>query len=207
MLLPGAFTSCMVGPNYHTPDSSVADQWTTNTAVSNKPLNAADAYWWKAFNDPVLNELIDLAYRNNLSLQVAGVRVLEARAQLNKSIDNLFPQQQGLSGGLTYTKLSPSSLSFSPAGLTSAFTMDQVLFSASWEIDFWGKYRRGIQSDRTTFLGTVASYDDALVSLIADVATSYVNIRRILYRAAGAHEPDARCLGCTPFHRTLSHPV
>ena len=54
---------------------------------------------------------------------------------------------------------------------------DQVLFSSSWEIDFWGKYRRGIESDRATFLGTVASYDDALVTLIADVATSYVNLR------------------------------
>ena len=54
---------------------------------------------------------------------------------------------------------------------------DQVLFSSSWEIDFWGKFRRRIQSDQATFLSTVASYDDALVTLIADVASSYVNIR------------------------------
>jgi outer membrane protein TolC len=70
--------------------------------------------------------LIEVAYRNNLSLQIAGVRVLQARAQLNRSIGNLFPQQQALSGALNYSKLDKS-----PPGLTSDFTMDQVLFSAS----------------------------------------------------------------------------
>jgi NodT family efflux transporter outer membrane factor (OMF) lipoprotein len=167
----------MVGPNYRTPKSKVEAHYTGNLAGSNQPPNIADAYWWKCFDDPVLDGLIETAFSNNLSLQVAGVRVLQARAQLNQSIGNLFPQQQGLSAGLNYTKLNTSSQAFIPAGLTSDYTMDQVLFSASWEIDFWGKYRRGIQSDRATFLGLVASYDDALVTLIADVASSYVNIR------------------------------
>lgn len=167
----------MVGPDFHTPHADVADRWMTNAAVSGKPARPADASWWKSFGDPVLDDLIDFAYRNNLSLQVAGVRILGARAQLNKSIGNLFPQQQGLSGAIDYTKLNAPALSFVPAGLTSDYAMDQVLFSASWEIDFWGKYRRGVQSDRATFLGSVASYDDALVTLIADVASTYVKIR------------------------------
>jgi NodT family efflux transporter outer membrane factor (OMF) lipoprotein len=166
-------TSCMVGPNYQTPKAKVADQYTGNPGEA---ANIADAYWWRPFDDPVLNELIETAYQNNLSLQVAGVRVLQARAQLNRSIGNLFPQQQGLSGALNYSHFDQPSVSAVP-GLTQNFTMDQVLFSASWEIDFWGKYRRGIQSDRATFLGTVANYDDALVTLIADVASTYVNIR------------------------------
>src|SRR4029434_2486984 len=72
-----------------------------------------------------------------------------------------------------------SALAISPAGLNTDYLSDQLLFSASWEIDFWGKHRRGIESDRATFFGTVASYDDALVTLIADVATSYVNIRTL----------------------------
>jgi outer membrane protein TolC len=93
--------SCMVGPNYQTPKAKVADQYTGNPG---KAANIADAYWWRTFDDPVLDELIETAYRNNLSLQVAGVRVLQARAQLNKSIGNLFPQQQALSGELNYTR-------------------------------------------------------------------------------------------------------
>ena len=163
-LLLGLLTSCMVGPNYQTPNAKVAGQFQADPVGPDKPVNAADACWWKGLNDPVLDGLIETAYSNNLSLQIAGVRVLGARAQLNQSIGNLFSQQQGLSSGLNHTKLN------------SDYLTDQVMFSASWEIDFWGKYRRTIQSDRATFLGTVAAFDDSLVTLIADVASSYVNL-------------------------------
>ena len=184
LILPLALTtSCMVGPNYHTPNAKVEEQWTYNSAAYSKQTKRDNTSWWKTFKDPVLNNLIELAYRNNLTQQVAGVRVLQARAQLNTSIGNLFPQQQNLSGALNYTKLSTPDRSFfragsfSPTGFSSNFVTDQTLFSSSWEIDFWGKYRRTIQSDRAAFLGTIASYDDSLVTLIADVATNYVNIR------------------------------
>src|SRR5262245_40779607 len=86
-------TSCMVGPNYQTPEAKVESQYQLKPAGRDQPVNVADAYWWKSFNDPVLDGLIETAYSNNLSLQIAGVRVLGARAQLNQSIGNLFPQQ------------------------------------------------------------------------------------------------------------------
>ncbi len=172
-----ALVSCKVGPDYQTPKAAVESRYSDTYVSAPKPVSAAEVYWWKVFKDPVLDELIQTAYRNNRSLQVAGVRVLGARAQLNKSIGNLFPQQQALSGSVNYRRLNPPDIAFSPGGLTSDYITDQALFSASWEIDFWGKYRRGIESDRAAFLGTVASYDDALVTLIADVATTYVNIR------------------------------
>src|SRR5207248_4247156 len=89
---------------------------------------------------------------------------------------------------VNYTKLSTPQRAFVPAGLTPNYVMDKVLFSSSWEIDFWGKYRRTIESDRATFFGTVASYDDALVTLIADVATSYVNIRTLEERIRVAEQ-------------------
>jgi NodT family efflux transporter outer membrane factor (OMF) lipoprotein len=169
-------TSCLVGPNYRTPNAKVEERY-QGDATPGKGGNAADAYWWKAFNDPILNQLIETAYSNNLSLQIAGVRVLAARAQLNVAIGNLFPQQQGVSGDLNYSRINTSGRALLPNGLTSDYLSDQVLFSASWEIDFWGKYRRTIESDRATFLGTLASYDDSLVTLIADVATTYINLR------------------------------
>ena len=90
--------SCKVGPNYATPPAKVAGHWQENPAVTNRAYSAAEEYWWRNFEDPVLDQLIESAFRNNLSLQVAGVRILEARARLNKSIGNLFPQQQALSG-------------------------------------------------------------------------------------------------------------
>jgi NodT family efflux transporter outer membrane factor (OMF) lipoprotein len=174
-------TSCMVGPDYVTPQAKVAGQWTDNRAITNQPYSLAEAYWWRNFEDPVLDQLIDTACRNNLSLQIAGVRILQARAALNKSIGSLFPQQQGISGQVDYSRLNNNLVAGIP-GWNADYTSAQILFAATWEIDLWGKYRRGIQSDRASFLGSVATYDDALVTLIADVASSYVNIRTLEQR-------------------------
>ena len=170
--------SCKVGPNYTTPTAKVAGQWQANPAVTNQAYSTAEEYWWRNFHDSVLDQLVETAFRNNLSLQVAGVRILEARAKLNKSIGNLFPQQQNLSRQLNYTRLDDGLVTAIP-GIDRNYLSDQVLFAATWEIDFWGKYRRAIESDRAAYLGTIASYDDALVTLIGDVASSYVNIRTL----------------------------
>jgi len=170
--------SCKVGPNYSTPVAKVAGQWQQTPVITNRAYSAAEEYWWRSFSDPVLDELIESAYRNNLSLQVAGVRILETRAKLNKSIGNLFPQQQTLSGQVNYSRLNDGVVTLIP-GVDRNYLSDQVLFAATWEIDFWGKYRRSIESDRASYLGAIASYDDALVTLIADVASSYVNIRTL----------------------------
>ena len=162
-------TSCLVGPNYQTPKSDVAPQWMPSPAAAPQPLNAADAYWWQVFQDPVLDGLVEAAYQNNLTLQIAGVRVLRTRAQLNKSIGNLFPQQQGISSAITWNQVN------TPVTVNRAD--DNLLFAATWEIDVWGKIRRSIESDEAVYLGSLASYDDLLVTVIADVASSYVNIR------------------------------
>ena len=170
-------SSCMVGPNYTTPKAPVADQWTPKSASTSQPSVAAEAFWWKRFDDRVLGQLIDTACRGNLSLQAAGVRVLQARAQLNKTIGELFPQQQGLSSQVDYNYLNAS------ANVTQSMTRNpvsgQALFAATWEIDFWGKFRRGIESSQAAYLGSMAAYDDALVTLIADVGGTYVNIRTL----------------------------
>ena len=155
-------TSCMVGPNYKTPKADVAPQWQPSTALTNRPFSNTETYWWRNLEDPVLNQLVEAACRSNLSLQIAGVRILQTRANLNRSIGNLFPQEQGVSGQVAYTRLNDSSFSSVP-GVNPNFVSDQVLFGATWEIDFWGKYRRGIQSDRAEFLGSLAAYEDSML--------------------------------------------
>ena len=74
-------------------------------AVSEHPYGTVEKYWWRTFHDPVLNRLIEAAYAQNLSLQIAGVRILAARAALNATVGNLFPQQQGAAGGINYYRL------------------------------------------------------------------------------------------------------
>lgn len=171
-------TSCMVGPNYQVPKADVAPTWTTNPAITNRPFSDAEIFWWRNLNDPILNQLIESACARNLSLQIAGARILETRARLNHSLGNLFPQQQGISGQVNYAQLNNSLLAEIP-GVNPDYVSDQVVFGATWEIDFWGKYRRGIESDRAGFLGSIAAYDDAMITLIADVASTYVNIRTL----------------------------
>ncbi len=158
--------------------AKVAEQWSENSVPAKQADSAAETVWWQSFQDAVLNQLIDKAYQNNLSLQIAGARILEARARLNQTIGNLFPQQQVITGDLNYTRLNDGLISKLP-GIDPDHVTDQLLFAATWEIDFWGKYRRSIEAEEATYLGSVAAYEDALITLISDVAASYVNIRTL----------------------------
>ena len=87
---------CAVGPDYTRPEVPVMDQWIEeqNPALSTA---AADlAQWWKRFNDPVLDALMEKAFRQNMTLRIAGIRILEARAQLGIVAGNSYPQVQQL---------------------------------------------------------------------------------------------------------------
>ena len=134
--------------------------------------------WWRAFNDPILDSLIERAYRDNLSLRIAGVRVLEARAQLGIAIGGWYPQIQQAFGSLEKNRLSARSPIASPNAQLS-YSQSEIGFQASWELDFWGKFRRAIESADASLLATVADYDTALVTLTGDVASSYILIRTL----------------------------
>jgi len=166
-----------LGPDYVRPPVAASERW----------LNADDARlkgqehgtyrtWWTVFKDPVLNRLVDLAYRENLPLREAGVRVLEARAQLGIAIGELYPQVQQAFGSLQYTRLSERTLQGSFSRIFE-YTQSQLGLNASWELDFWGRFRRAVESADFNLLSTLADYDNTLVSLTADVASTYVLIR------------------------------
>ncbi len=165
--------SCMVGPNYKEPKKPVPTHWLqTNASVKETPIQ--DANWWEVFHDETLTTLIQKGYHCNLSLQSAGVRVLQTRAQLAQSVGNLYPQQQALVGNYTYQRIGGGSLE---GLLPQSFDLASLGFSASWELDFWGKYRRAILANDAEFLASIAAYDNALVTLTADIATTYIAIR------------------------------
>ena len=163
----------MVGPNYKEPKQSIDKHWQTQHS-SVKEKSPKDAKWWEVFHDSNLTTLIHEGYHNNLSLQSMGVRVLQARAQLAQSVGSLYPQQQYLVGNFSYYQIGGNYLQ---SVLPQSFDTALLGFSANWEIDFWGKYRRAIQSNDASFLATFAAYDNALVTLTADIATTYINIR------------------------------
>lgn len=163
----------MVGPDYKEPKTSVAKHWINNNAsVKETPIH--DAVWWEVFHDKNLTSLIHAGYHHNLSVQATGVHVLQARAQLAQAVGELYPQQQALVGSYDYNRIGGGSLQ---SLLPSSFDTASLGFSANWEVDFWGKYRRAIQSNNAIFLASLAAYDHALVSLTADIAGAYINIR------------------------------
>lgn len=172
----------MTGPDFKTPDAKVADEWTARETPGINNLPQADSQWWKVFNDPVLDELVQTAYEQNLTLQIAGLRVLEARAQLGIVTGNLYPQSQSVSGNYSYNRGKETAVTdryFNQAGTG---------FDAAWELDFWGKFRRGIESADANLIANIASYDDVLVTLTAEVARSYVLIRTLEERIRLARE-------------------
>ena len=163
----------MVGPNYKEPKKLISQHWEKqNNTIKETPIK--DAQWWTVFHDATLTALIHQGYEHNLTLHMAGVHVLQARAQLAQSVGELYPQQQALTGNLTYQRIGGTSLQ---TLLPNNFETAILGPTASWELDFWGKYRRAILSNDAVFLASYAAYDNALISLTADIAIAYINIR------------------------------
>jgi NodT family efflux transporter outer membrane factor (OMF) lipoprotein len=168
--------ACMIGPDYKPPPTPVAKVWMEGGWASVDTARQEYRDWWSVFNDPVLSQLIDVAYRQNLTLMTAGVRVLEARAELGVAIGEFYPQQQLVSASVSYNGL-PISTPFN--FINNTYWSDSFGAQAGWELDVWGKLRRGIETADDSFLASVADYDDVLVTLTADVASDYVQIRTI----------------------------
>ena len=173
MLLTLFLSGCLVGPHYKEPKKKVAAHWIKHDRTVKETPNH-DTRWWTLFHDPTLTALIQRGYHNNITLQIAGVQVLQARAQLAQAVGELYPQQQEILGNLTYQRLGGTSLE---SVLPSNFWTNLLGLSASWEIDFWGKYRRAILANDANFLASYAAYDHALVSLTANIALTYISIR------------------------------
>ena len=177
MGLAVTLSGCMVGPNYNEPPAApVADEYRDpgSDAIKREPADVAA--WWTVFGDPILNGLVQTSYKQNPTLQSAGVRVLEAQARRGIAVGLLFPQQQVGVGGYTRNQLSEN-VANSGSGIDRSFDDWQLGAAASWELDFWGRFRRGIESADAEVLAAVANYDDVLVSLVGEVATEYVSIR------------------------------
>jgi NodT family efflux transporter outer membrane factor (OMF) lipoprotein len=164
-----------VGPDFVQPDADIPAAWDTADSNTLKPESTELVEWWQAFNDPVLNKLITTAYDQNLTLEAAGLRVLEARAQLGIAVGNIYPQQQSAGGGATYTGRSENAPNTSGGDLN--YWQYDAGINIGWEPDFWGRFRRGIESADASLLTSVAAYDTALVLLIAQVADTYIVIR------------------------------
>ncbi|MCK5885922.1 MAG: TolC family protein, partial [Alcanivorax sp.] len=182
-------TSCKtVGPDFEKPEVPVADDGleSENQNVDTASSNYKD--WWGIFDDPVLSSLIDTAYEQNLGLQIAGLRIMEARAQLGIATGLKYPQSQSVSGGYAYSRSSINAPALSNLpddvlqGVDRTNGVWTASFDAAWEADIWGKFSRGVEAADANLAANMLNYDAILLTLTGDVAALYTNIRTLQER-------------------------
>ncbi|HSV57301.1 MAG TPA: TolC family protein [Variovorax sp.] len=199
MLLGGCTT---LGPDFERPRVPWLDSWTGGSlgslaADTPRPAGGQLQLWWSSFNDPVLDQLIAEAQRVNPTVRTAGLRIMEARAQLGVAGSLRYPQvQQATSELLGVGEQRSNGTDTSALAFTAGLR-------ASWELDFWGKFRRSIESADAAYLASIAQYDDVQVLMAAQVASFYCAIRTIEVRLRIARENaeiQRRSLQITELH-------
>ncbi len=175
MMMAISLGGCTVGPDYVRPDADVNSSWLESGAViQDEPAEIRE--WWTLFNDPVLTRLVHEAYEQNLSLQAAGLRVIQARAARGIAVGDFFPQEQAIRANYSNNQISKNDSNNPPF---DKFRTAGLSFDATWELDFWGKFRRNIDAADAALLASIADYDDVLVTLVAEVGLTYVQIRTL----------------------------
>jgi NodT family efflux transporter outer membrane factor (OMF) lipoprotein len=198
VLLACILQACKVGPNFESPHEPVPDHYTGagNDGAAVAPQVSSDAspgsFWWREFHDAELDKLVDEAAKGNLDLKAAYLRIVEARIQVQSARAQGLPS---LNGSAAYTReqlglagiLKSQGIGSGPStsaterqlisGLEKPVNLYQLGFDASWEIDLFGKVRRAVEAADAQSAGAVESRNDLLVSLEAEVAQTYFQLR------------------------------
>lgn len=179
-----------VGPEYCPPGADVAGQWRDSQAPTVRVDEPELGQWWTVFNDPVLDNLVAEARRENLPLRVAGLRVLEARAQLGFVRGHLWPQQQQIQGRYSRNQMSGNAFPFSEFANVPGFRFNYDDWSLgaqlAWELDFWGRFRRMIEMAEANVQAEQEACRAAAVLLVAETASTYIQLRSAEERLAFA---------------------
>jgi NodT family efflux transporter outer membrane factor (OMF) lipoprotein len=204
VLATALLPACKVGPNFKPPNEPVPDRYVASLpAGSAAPLageprantdSESQPFWWREFHDPELDRLVSMATAGNLDLKTAYVRIAESRIEVLAARAQGLPslnasasytrEQLGLAGILKSKGVSTSSgPASSPAlaglisSLESPVNLYQLGFDASWELDLFGKVRRNVEASQAQSAAAIETRNDLLVSLEAEVAEAYFQLR------------------------------
>lgn len=163
------FGGCSLAPDYIQPEMDLPESWSIpdlGEDSDDTPLIQASldvtSEWWKYFNDPILNEFVDKALKNNLSIEQAAARVEQARAQYGSTNSNLFPVPAiSASTSTNFLKDKPTTSTSLTGGISS------------WELDFWGEYRNKSSVDRAAFLSSKAALEGVKLSVVSETVNAY----------------------------------
>jgi outer membrane protein, multidrug efflux system len=168
-----ALGGCLLGPNYSRP---TIDTPATYRFAAGETAEVANTAWWEQFQDPVLNDLITTALADNKDVKIAAARVDQFLGQFTTTRAGLFPQ---VSAGFDAQRQrnSVAALVPLPAGLSPVYNTFEPTLSAAWEIDVFGKVRRETESARASLLASEEGRRATILTLVASVATAYINLR------------------------------
>jgi NodT family efflux transporter outer membrane factor (OMF) lipoprotein len=180
----------VLGPDYQEPEVSWLNDWQPSAypVADTKEEQQADdlQFWWQLFNDPELNQLIETVKQENINLRIAGLRILESRALLGIAGSNLYPQVQQASGAANYTKTEQHGRSLiDSSGSQVGYSFG---LNAAWELDFWGRFKRGIESADAAYFASIANQQDLQVLLSSQASSLYFAYRTTQARIAIANE-------------------
>ncbi|VVM65383.1 Cation efflux system protein CusC [Pseudomonas fluorescens] len=176
-----------LGPDFQSPKPTWIDHWNSPALEqsSQRSQHPDLRQWWQVFGDPVLDRLIVEADAHNSDLKIAGLRVMESRAQLGIAQSGRYPQLQQASADSLYFNRRQSG-GINPQD--SHFWQYSAGFDVGWELDFWGRFSRAIESADAGYFAAQANYEDALVLLRAQVADTYFSLRTTEARLRVARE-------------------
>ena len=169
------FVGCTVGPNYKTPQTKMPASFANSQRDAGTEVVAK---WWTTLQDPTLDSLVDRAVQSNLDLRFAHARVREARAQRGVVRADLLPS---VNASASYQRQRISENTGTTQGSTGTIPVEgdlyQAGFDASWEIDVFGGIRREIEAANADLAAEIENRRDVLVTLLAEVARNYVEMR------------------------------
>ena len=171
---------CALGPNYTRPEVPTPPTWREIPVAEAQSL--ANTAWWELFDDPQLQELVRIALVENKDLKIAVERIEEARARYGFTKADFWPKLDA-SGTAGRLRFNAGSLIHTPEGDQSTLSEGtetpfySVSADVSWELDFFGRIRRGTEAQKALFLGTQEARRSAVLSLVADVARAYFELR------------------------------
>jgi len=174
ILFAAMSSGCMAGPNYKRPaaaEPSLFRGVPSDQAVTPDVVSFGDQKWWDVFQDDALRALIQSALQQNYDVRIAAARILQARALLGIARADQLPEVNASAS--VFNDRQPAAAG-RPAVETSPV---QLGLSASWELDFWGRFRRATESARASVLSEEWAQRQVISSLVSDLATAYFQLR------------------------------
>ena len=168
-------TGCAVGPDYKKPEITTPPAWLVDMQTAK---DTANTLWWEQFNDPALNELIATALKQNYDLRIATARVEEFYGRYGATRADLFPQV-GYGAAAGRGQVSGKGPFSGTPGAGSPQSTYQAQFSASWEIDLWGKIRRATEAAQADLLAAEDARRGVILTLVTTVANAYLDLRSL----------------------------